>query len=107
MRTLIAASCALAALAALATTRPSGAAFSAQTQNPANELTTASSFERMRVASGTYTGNATDNRNVATPFAPDLVIVKGNTAQTAVARTSTMSGDTSKPLAARSPTRPT
>ena len=52
----------------------------------------------MRVASGSYTGTGLDNRNIAVAFQPDLVIVKGNNAQTAVARSSTMSGDSSKPL---------
>ncbi|MGH2965982.1 MAG: DUF7483 domain-containing protein [Solirubrobacterales bacterium] len=52
-----------------------------------------------RVASGSYTGNLTDNRNITgVGFQPDAVIVKGNTAQVAVMRTSTMSGDATKPL---------
>jgi hypothetical protein len=53
----------------------------------------------IRVASGSYTGTALDNRDVTgVGFQPDVVIVKGNTAQVAVMRTSTMSGDASKPL---------
>ena len=91
-----------AALVALATltagTRLSDAAFTAQKSNPANSFTAAPSFERMRIASGSYTGTGLDNRNIAVAFQPDLVIVKGNNAQTAVARSSTMSGDSSKPL---------
>ena len=48
---------------------------------------------------GTYTGNNTNNRNIAVPFAPQLVIVKGAIAQTAIARSVTMTGTSSKPLA--------
>ncbi len=91
---------ALIALAVLtAGPRLSDAAFTAQKSNPNNQFTAAPSFERMRVASGSYTGTGIDNRNIAVAFQPDLVIVKGNNAQTAVARSSTMSGDSSKPLA--------
>ena len=39
-----------------------------------------------------------DGRTVSAGFEPDLVIVKADTAQIAVARTSTMSGDVSKPM---------
>jgi len=52
-----------------------------------------------RVASGTYTGTSLDNRNITgMGFQPDAVIVKGNALQVAVMRTSTMSGDATKPL---------
>ncbi len=98
MRALIWAAACLAAIVAVATTRSSDAAFTTQRSNPNNTFAAASSFERMRISSGTYAGNAADNRNIAVPFQPDLVIVKGNTAQTAVAKTSTMAGDSSKPL---------
>lgn len=56
-----------------------------------------------QVLSGSYTGDGTDSRQV-TPggdelgFQPDVVILKGNTTQTAVIRTSTMTGDSAKPL---------
>jgi hypothetical protein len=54
---------------------------------------------RMRLATGTYTGNALDNRAITgVGFAPDVVIIKGNNAQEAVIRTSSMAGDVSKPL---------
>ena len=53
----------------------------------------------MRVASGSYTGTGLDNRNIAVAFQPDVVIIKGNNAQAAVARTSTMTGDFAKPVA--------
>jgi hypothetical protein len=78
----------------------SGAALSAQSSNPGNQFTAASSFERLRVASGTYTGNGNDNRNITgVGFQPNLVIVKRNGNSVAVARSSTMTGDATKPLA--------
>ncbi len=53
----------------------------------------------IRVASGSYTGTSGDNRNISgVGFQPDAVIIKGNAAQVAVMRTSTMSGDATKPL---------
>ncbi len=46
---------------------------------------------------GTYTGNATDNRAITgLGFQPDGVIIKAATAQYAVMRTSTMAGDLTK-----------
>ena len=38
----------------------------------------AATFGHARVATGTYTGNNTDNRNIAVGFAPQVVIVKGD-----------------------------
>ena len=53
----------------------------------------------MRSATGSYVGDGvTDGLAVSVGFAPDVVIVKGETAAEAVARTSTMVGDVSKPL---------
>ncbi|MGB2693942.1 MAG: hypothetical protein WBD55_02005 [Dehalococcoidia bacterium] len=53
----------------------------------------------MRLATGSYVGNATDNRQITgVGFQPDVVFVKCDCGQTAVARTSTMSGDASKEL---------
>jgi hypothetical protein len=49
-----------------------------------------------QVVSGSYKGNAVDNRAIKVGFVPDFVIVKGDTAQVGVFRTSTMSGDSSK-----------
>ena len=96
----LAATAALVALAALvAGTRLSDAAITAQKSNPSNQFTAAPSFERMRVASGSYTGTGLDNRNITVAFQPDVVIIKGNNAQAAVARTSTMTGDFAKPVA--------
>ncbi len=76
----------------------SGAAFTATTANPNNSFTAASSFSDF-LESGTYTGNNVDNRVISgLAFTPDVVLIKGNTNQTAVIRTSTMVGDAAKPL---------
>jgi hypothetical protein len=75
------------------------AAFTATTSNPGNSFSAASSFGGdLRMATGSYTGNGVDDRLIAPGFQPDLVIIKAATAQTSVARTSTMSGDAAKPL---------
>jgi len=98
-RTLVLAIAALAVLVATAVIGASGAVFSAQTANPGNSFNAAASFGNFRVVSGAYTGNATDNRTLTgLGFQPDLVIVKADAAQTAVYRTSTMTGDASKPI---------
>jgi hypothetical protein len=78
------------------------AAFSSSTENSGNSLTTGASFAHARVVTGTYNGDGVDSREIAVPFAPQAVIVKGSVAQTAVARTATMSGDLSKPMAGAS-----
>jgi hypothetical protein len=53
----------------------------------------------IRVASGSYSGNGFDDRNISgVGFQPDAVIVKGNASQVAVVRTSTMSGNATKEL---------
>ncbi len=53
----------------------------------------------LQFASGSYSGNGTDNRSITgVGFQPDILIVKGNTTQVAVMRTSTMTGDVTKPL---------
>ncbi|MGH7484095.1 MAG: DUF7483 domain-containing protein [bacterium] len=55
----------------------------------------------MRVATGSFTGNGTDDRAITgVGFQPDVVFVKCDCAQAAVARTSTMAGDASKVLGA-------
>lgn len=78
----------------------SDATFSAQTQNPGNTFTASTSFPGIRVASGSYAGNGTDNRNITgVGFQPDAVIVKASTNQETVMRTSTMAGDATKQLA--------
>jgi hypothetical protein len=54
---------------------------------------------QMRSATGSYVGDGvTDGLAVSVGFAPDVVIVRGDTGAEAVARTSTMVGDVSKPL---------
>jgi hypothetical protein len=51
--------------------------------------------------SGTYVGNGVDNRLMdGLGFAPDVVIIKGDTNEYACCRTSSMSGDASKRLGA-------
>ena len=58
----------------------------------------------IRVASGSYAGNGSDNRNITgVGFQPDVVIIKGDTSgilpgRVAVIRTSTMAADRSKQL---------
>ena len=52
-----------------------------------------------QIASGSYTGNATDNRRITDlGFQPDVVLVKGNQSLPTVLRTSTMAGDATKRL---------
>ncbi len=76
----------------------SGATLSATASNPGNSFTGSTYYGFF--ASGYYTGNAADNRAItAVGFRPDVVIVKGNTTQTAAIRTSTMNGDVAKPMA--------
>jgi len=76
----------------------SGANLSATASNAGNSFTGSTYYGFF--ASGYYTGNAADDRGITgVGFRPDVVIVKGNTNQTAAIRTSTMSGDVSKPMA--------
>lgn len=74
--------------------------FSDEATNSGNSFQAATTFpgNTLRMASGSYTGDAVDNRGIDVGFQPDVVIVKGNTTQTSVMRTSTMSGDNAKPL---------
>src|SRR3972149_9189690 len=51
-----------------------------------------------QLGSGPYPGNGPSLPITGLGFQPDIVIVKGNVAQTAVMRTSTMTGDNTKPL---------
>lgn len=74
------------------------AAFSSQEVNPGNTISTAASFANLAVASGSYTGDGADNRQMSLPFDANVVIVKSDGAQAAVLRTSTMAGDAAKPL---------
>ena len=97
--TALAAFVVLLMLAALIPTLDSSdATFTATKSNPANSFAAASSFQA-QVASGTYSGNNSDDRNITgLAFQPNLVIVKAATSRGALMRTSTMSGDVSKPL---------
>src|SRR5213594_3728562 len=55
----------------------------------------------MQMMSGSYVGNGTTGRAITgVGFKPDAVIVKGNTAQLAVMRTTSITGDAAKELAA-------
>ena len=96
---LLVAMTAIAVGLALAPDTPSsGANFAASKSNPSNSFTAAQYFQS-QTASGTYVGNATDNRNINTlSFQPNFVIIKATTNQGAVIRTSTMSGDATKAL---------
>ena len=62
-----------------------------------------------QIISGTYVGDnnparaiAINNPTTTASFQPDVVIIKGDAPQEAVCRTSTMTGDNSKPLGASS-----
>lgn len=75
------------------------AAFTATTSNSGNSFQAASSFDNLlRMASGSYTGNAADNRAISVGFQPDFVIVKDGNLREGAARTSSMTGDVSKPM---------
>lgn len=88
---------ALAAVGALAGAS-SSALFSDAAPNPSNSFAANSSFTR-GMASGTYTGNATDGRQITgLGFRPDIVIIKATAAQGAVIRTRTMTADQTKPV---------
>jgi hypothetical protein len=50
------------------------------------------------MATGSYTGDAVDDRPITVGFQPDFVIVKDSAGREGVARTSTMAGDASKPM---------
>ncbi|MGH9015749.1 MAG: DUF7483 domain-containing protein [Acidimicrobiia bacterium] len=66
-----------------------------------NTFSTAASFagSGMRLATGSYAGNGADNRQItAIGFQPDVVIIKGDTTQVTVMKTSTMTGDSAKAL---------
>lgn len=76
------------------------AAFLSTTSNSGNSAATATSFARLKMATGSYTGTGLDNRAIGSlTFQPDVVIVKGAGTQIAVIRTSSMTGDAAKPAA--------
>jgi hypothetical protein len=75
------------------------AAFVATVSNSGNSFQAAAIFPgAIKMSTGTYAGDLVDNRAITVGFQPDFVIVKAETGREGVARTSTMSGDTSKPL---------
>jgi hypothetical protein len=75
------------------------AAFVATTSNTGNSFQSAAIFPgAIKMASGSYLGNAGDNRAIPVGFQPDFVIVKDTNNNAGVARTSTMAGDVSKPM---------
>jgi hypothetical protein len=75
------------------------AAFVATISNSGNSFQAAAIFPgAIKVASGTYTGDATDNRAIAVGFQPDFVMVKDTAATEGAARSSSMAGDVSKPM---------
>src|SRR3954447_20449763 len=98
-RLTIAAAVALMVAAAW-TTASSGASFTASKSNPSNSFAASSAFPGIRVASGSYTGNGTDNRAITgVGFQPDVVMVKSDdNSGVAEIRTSTMAGDATKPM---------
>jgi hypothetical protein len=75
------------------------AAFVATISNSGTSFQAASIFPgAIKMASGTYTGDATDNRAIAVGFQPDFVMVKDTGNTEGVARSSSMAGDVSKPM---------
>jgi hypothetical protein len=75
------------------------AAFVATISNSGNSFQAAAIFPgAIKMASGTYTGNATDNRAITVGFQPDFVMVKDTNNGEGVARSSSMAGDVSKPM---------
>lgn len=75
------------------------AAFVATTSNTGNSFQSASIFPgAIKMATGSYAGDAADNRAIAVGFQPDFVIVKDTSGREGVGRTSTMAGDASKPM---------
>ena len=72
-------------------------AFTRTATNGGDNFSAASDF--FRFASGSYTGNGVDSRAISgVGFRPALVLIKGNSTALGVGRTSTMSGDATKPL---------
>jgi len=97
-RTLAAVLAAAALLAGIAI-GVTHAAFSSVSTTPGGTFTADTRYDGLRLATGSYTGDATDARAITAPnFRPDVVIVKAATAQVGVIRTSTMAGDASKPM---------
>jgi hypothetical protein len=100
MRRVLSKRAVAAALAVLAAAVPAAvAAYVATTSNSGNSFQSAAIFPgAIKMATGTYTGDASDDRAITVGFQPDFVIVKDEAAREGVVRTSTMSGDASKPM---------
>ena len=75
------------------------AAFVATISHSGSSFQAASIFPgAIKMASGTYAGDASDNRAITVGFQPDFVIVKDTAATEGAARSSSMAGDVSKPM---------
>ena len=75
------------------------AAFVATTSNSGNSFTSAAIFPgAIKMATGSYTGDNTDDRAIAVGFQPDFVLLKDEANRESVARSSSMVGDLSKPM---------
>lgn len=75
------------------------AAFVATISNTGNSFQSAAIFPgAIKMTSGTYTGDATDNRSIAVGFQPDFVMIKDTGNREGAARSSSMAGDVSKPM---------
>lgn len=88
-----------AALAAAVCASVAWAVFTDVKTNP-QSFEAASTWPRvLHMASGSYVGNATRGRVIrGTTFRPDVVIVRADTSQVEAVRTSTMTGEQTKPL---------
>ena len=75
------------------------AAFVATTSNSDNSFTSAATFPgAIKMATGSYTGDNTDDRAITVGFQPDFVLLKDEANREGVARSSSMVGDLSKPM---------
>ena len=75
------------------------AVFVATLSNSGNSFQAAAIFPgAIKMASGTYTGDASDNRAIAVGFQPDFVMVKDAGNSEGAARSSSMVGDITKPM---------
>jgi hypothetical protein len=88
------------AVALLALAVPTAVAvFVATTANSGNSFQSAAIFPgAIKMATGTYSGDGSDNRAVTVGFQPDFVMVKDDRNREGVARSSSISGDLAKPM---------
>jgi uncharacterized repeat protein (TIGR01451 family) len=76
------------------------------TNNAANAIITVGPTE-LRVVSGSYTGDGVAGRAITgLGFQPDVVIVKGDTTESAILKSSSMPGDASKTIGSKSAISP-